>query len=51
MPKIVKFILHGITWELMGVNGKIYVNHGNMNILFYLKVVSESCKPGFVSKF
>ena len=51
MPKVVKFTFYGITWELMGVNGKIYVNHGNMNIKIYLKVVSESCKPGFVSKF
>ena len=51
MPKVVKFTLYGITWEFMGVNGKIYVNHGNVNIWFYLKVVSESCKPGFVSKF
>ena len=32
MPKVVKFALYGITWEFMGVNGKIYVNHGNMNI-------------------
>ena len=32
MPKVVKFTLYGITWELMVVNGKIYVNHGNMNI-------------------
>ena len=51
MPKVVKFINYGITWELMGVNGKIYANHGNLNIWFYLKVVPESCKPGFVSKF
>jgi len=32
MPKVVKLTFYGITWELMGVNGKIYVNHGNMNI-------------------
>ena len=32
MPKVVKFTFYGITWELMGVNGKIYVNHGDMNI-------------------
>ena len=32
MPKVVKFTYYGITWELMGVNGKIYANHGNLNI-------------------
>lgn len=32
MPKVVKLTLYGITWEFMGVNGKIYVNHGNINI-------------------
>ena len=32
MPKVVKFTFYGITWEFIGVNGKIYVNHGNMNI-------------------
>ena len=32
MPKVVKYIFYGITWEFMGVNGKIYVNHGNLNI-------------------
>ena len=32
MPKVVKLTFYGITCELMGVNGKIYVNHGNMNI-------------------
>ena len=31
MPKVVKFTFYGITWELMGVNGKICVSHGNMN--------------------
>ena len=32
MPKVVKFIFYGITWELMGVNGKMYENHGKLNI-------------------
>ena len=32
MPKVVKLTSYGITWEFMGVNGKIYVNHGNINI-------------------
>jgi hypothetical protein len=32
MPKVVKFTLYGITWEFMGVNGKIYANHGDVNI-------------------
>ena len=32
MPKVVKFTLYGITWEFMGVNGKIYANYGNVNI-------------------
>ena len=32
MPKVVKYTLYGITWEFVGVNGKIYVNHGIINI-------------------
>ena len=32
MPKVVKCTFYGITWELMGVNGKIYADHGNLNI-------------------
>ena len=32
MPKVVKLTLYGITWEFMVVNGKIYVNYGNVYI-------------------
>ena len=42
MPKVVKFTFYGITWEFMGVNGKLYANDGLLyRFLFVFYVVRE----------